>query len=72
MSLSLEHIPSEQLQYYFREFTPFIGKCRYSGCHHINEPECAVKNAVGTEIPMVRYERYRTLFQQAEETERRR
>ena len=35
-SLFLTHIPSEKLQYHFREFEPFVHKCYYNGCIHIN------------------------------------
>ncbi len=70
-SLFLHHIPSEQLQYYFREFAPFVHECYYTGCMHINEPECAVKAEVGKTILQERYQRYVTLYQELEEAERR-
>ena len=30
----------------FREFSPYLGKCKFYNCHHINEPQCAVLDAV--------------------------
>lgn len=61
-SLFLEHIPSEELQYYFREFEPYLSGCRYTGCSHIHEPDCAVKEQVGENIQTERYERYINLY----------
>ncbi|NLH01917.1 MAG: ribosome small subunit-dependent GTPase A, partial [Clostridiales bacterium] len=33
-----EHIPKERLQFAFRDFEPYIGKCRFDNCAHIKEP----------------------------------
>lgn len=69
-SLFLNHIPSEKLQYYFREFAPYVHKCYYHGCMHINEPDCAVKEQIGQVIDSRRYERYKTLFEELENERR--
>lgn len=61
-SLFLEHIPAEELQYYFKEFEPYLSGCRYTGCSHIHEPECAVKEQIGENIQTERYERYVNLY----------
>ncbi len=61
-SLFLEHIPAEELQYYFKEFEPYLNGCRYTGCSHIHEPDCEVKEHIGEEIPNERYERYVNLY----------
>ncbi len=68
-SLFLEHIKSCELQYYFKEFLPFIHNCRFSGCSHINEPDCGVKEKVGTEISEIRYKRYMTIYNELKEGE---
>lgn len=35
------------------------GKCRFNDCHHINEPDCAIKNAVNDGIiSKLRYQNY--------------
>ncbi len=34
------------LQYFFPEMRPFIGKCRFDDCRHVKEPGCAVIQAV--------------------------
>ncbi len=39
-------IPKEELQFAFREFAPYIGKCRFQDCMHLKEPGCAVTQAV--------------------------
>lgn len=70
-SLFLGQIPSEKLQYYFREFAPFVHECYYNGCVHINEPDCAVKAQIGKAVAAQRYERYVTIYQELKEEERR-
>lgn len=43
----LNEIEAEDLQLYFREFKPFIGKCKFGmNCSHTHEPGCAIKLAV--------------------------
>lgn len=71
-SLYLTHIPAEKLQYYFREFAPFVHQCYYNGCMHIHEPDCAVKAQVGRAIHPMRYERYVTIYHERKEEEERR
>lgn len=71
-SLFLNHIPSEKLQYYFREFQPFVHTCYYNGCVHIKEPDCAVKAEVGRAIAQQRYQRYQTIYEELKEEEERR
>ncbi|MHC1721270.1 MAG: ribosome small subunit-dependent GTPase A [Clostridiaceae bacterium] len=58
-SLDIDYIKREELQYAFPEFEDFLGKCRFTGCIHHKEPDCAVKAAVeeGT-IHKLRYNFY--------------
>lgn len=70
-SLFLNHIPSEKLQYYFKEFEPFVHACYYHGCMHINEPDCAVKAQIGKVIHPMRYERYVNIVQELKKEEER-
>ncbi len=57
--LGLGKIPPEDLPHYFPEFANFGGKCRFSTCTHLHEPDCAVKEAVtGGLIAAFRYESY--------------
>lgn len=69
-SLYLTHIHQNELQYYFREFQPFFNHCKYSGCSHTHEPECAVKEEVGKAISQCRYDRYVFLYKQIENERR--
>lgn len=45
-SLNLPELEKEQVRFYFNEFNKYEGTCRFNGCVHINEPDCAVKMAV--------------------------
>ena len=43
----LDDIEAGDLALYFREFEPYIGKCKFGlGCSHLTEPDCAVRAAV--------------------------
>ena len=52
-------IPTENLAFSFREFLPYVGKCRYTKCTHTKEEGCAILAAVddGT-IPRERHANY--------------
>ncbi|HOB20561.1 MAG TPA: ribosome small subunit-dependent GTPase A, partial [Candidatus Atribacteria bacterium] len=43
--LDLNELQPEQLQEFYPDFKPFRDKCRFTGCMHLNEPDCAVKEA---------------------------
>lgn len=61
-SLSLEFIKAEDIQHYFREFSPYIGKCYFNDCAHIAEPGCEIKEHIGKGISEERYERFVYLY----------
>ena len=64
----MELRPPEELQNTFREFAPYLGRCRFTGCAHVKEKGCAVLEAVRAgEIPKSRHESYVRLYQQAKE-----
>lgn len=42
----LHHLSQEELELAFKEFRPYLGKCRFNNCKHLHEPDCAVINAV--------------------------
>lgn len=48
-----------EISHYFIEMRAYIGACRFNNCKHLNEPNCAVKEAVDHgEIRQERYESY--------------
>lgn len=56
----------EELQYSFREFQPYLGKCQFQDCAHLKEKGCAVLAAVKAgEIPATRHQSYLRLYEQA-------
>lgn len=56
-------IPDEELSHFFREMRPYVGKCRFNDCKHINEPDCAVKEAVSNgKIDESRYHSYLSIL----------
>ena len=44
----LEHATQRQIAEGFVEFSNYLGHCKFSDCRHIQEPECAVKQALST------------------------
>ena len=64
----MELRPPEELQHTFREFAPYLDRCRFTGCAHIKEKGCAVLAAVKAgEISHSRHDSYVRLYQQAKE-----
>ncbi len=52
-------IDLDNLDYYFPEFRPYLGRCKFNDCRHINEPGCAIIRAVEEgKISPRRYESY--------------
>jgi ribosome biogenesis GTPase len=57
-------IDPEQLDAFFPEMKPYLGKCRFAPCTHMHEPKCAVREAVERgEITEIRYESYCKMFE---------
>ena len=55
----LAGLTEAQLAWGYREFHPFIGKCRFNDCRHVNDKECAVREAAEHgNIPYNRYQRF--------------
>ena len=65
-------IPKENLELAFPDITRLFGQCRFTGCSHLSEVGCAVREAVHRgEIARTRYESYAALYEQAKEQEKR-
>lgn len=61
--LGLWEIDRDNLQFYFPEFEPLLGRCRYPTCTHVHEPGCAIQAAAATgEIDPGRYDSYRRMM----------
>jgi len=62
----MEQVLKEDLQYAFRDFGDFLGKCQFHDCSHRKEPGCAVAAAVEAgSIEKSRYESYLRLYEKA-------
>ncbi len=65
----MEPIRKDELQHCFREFVPYLGKCRFTDCAHLKEPDCAVLEALAAgDIQPTRHESYTRLYEQAAKT----
>ena len=42
----LAHLNPEQIENGFVDFRAFLGRCRFNNCRHLNEPGCALHQAV--------------------------
>ena len=63
-----ELLDKERLALGFREFVPYLGRCRFVGCAHVKEKGCAIRAAVKSgEIGRSRHESYIRLYQAAKE-----
>ena len=62
-SFEAEIMTPQKLSDYFPEMSELKNGCRFSGCAHINEPDCIVKNAVADGfISQSRYESYCKMY----------
>ncbi|MDQ2713418.1 MAG: ribosome small subunit-dependent GTPase A [Chloroflexota bacterium] len=58
-ALAAWNIPPEELAWCFVEFRPYLGECFYSDCMHVDEEDCAIRQAVNdTLIDAHRYNSY--------------
>lgn len=63
-SLDIQDIRVTELEACFPELHEYIGKCRFRGCSHISEPDCAVREALAQgKIARSRYESYVQMYQ---------
>lgn len=64
----MDVILKENLQYAFPDFAPFLGKCQFHDCAHLQEPECAVRGALKAGmLQKSRYDSYVRLYEKAKD-----
>ena len=72
-SFGLWDLSVEGLQDYFQEINALRSQCRFPDCAHLDEPDCAVKEALDSgEISPLRFASYCALIQSIKEKFRRR
>ncbi len=70
-SLDMPGIEPLSVRELFPEFRGLNAECRYSDCMHINEPDCAVKDALARgEISRTRYDSYLTMTEEVKKWQR--
>lgn len=70
-SLGILDIQEQDLSHYFPEFLSRISECKFNNCLHINEPSCAIKEALKKgEIKDWRYRNYLDMLQSDSENYR--
>lgn len=71
--LELPELAPEEFKALYFEYEPYMQECRFNGCNHVNEPDCAVRGAVENgELSRERYIRYTELFNEVCDKWRRR
>jgi len=61
--LGVVDIPNEELAHYFPEMKKVMSRCKFHNCKHLNEPNCAVKEAYEKGIIAIpRYESYLSIM----------
>ena len=69
-SVFIPGMTKERLEDCFPEFSLYTNECRFIGCAHINEPDCAVKEALSeNKISESRYESYKAFYEELKEQE---
>lgn len=68
-SLYLMDMEASELKDYYPEYVELAPECRFQGCVHINEPNCRVKQAIADkELSRIRYENYKTIYEECKNT----
>jgi len=63
---ALGPLTKEQITKGFKEFGPFLGQCRFHNCQHLQEPNCALQQAVSdNKISSSRLANYQRLVTEA-------
>ena len=69
-TLYINELMPEELKDFYPDFE-VDGRCRFDGCNHLKEPDCAVKDAVSSGlINKTRYDNYVLLFEELKSIKR--
>jgi ribosome biogenesis GTPase len=66
-SLGIEQLPKKEIRFLFPEFETLATPCRFSDCIHMNEPGCAIKQALEQKDPAINPFRYESYLKMMEE-----
>ena len=70
-SLYVDDIEKQELKAYFSEIKEYETQCRFTGCVHIKEPDCGVKQALEQKkISKIRYNNYVLLYEELKDKKR--
>ena len=59
-------IECEDVELYFREFEPYLGLCKFTGCSHVNDKGCAILSAIENgDVPKSRHASYVEIYADA-------
>lgn len=65
----LYHLSEGMLERAFKDFSPYLGGCKFYNCRHLSEPQCAVLDAVGQgKIARMRHTLYGQLLHESSQT----
>ncbi len=65
---SLLNLSEKELAQYYPDFRPFVSKCKFASCAHINDFGCQVREGVKNgKIGKERYENYKKIYQNLKE-----
>jgi len=64
-SLGVFGCDKDTLKHFYPEYEKLADECRFAGCNHISEPDCAVKEAVEAgDLSLVRYGNYKQIYEE--------
>ncbi|MFV0479078.1 MAG: ribosome small subunit-dependent GTPase A [Anaerorhabdus sp.] len=70
-ALDFSTMDTSQLSQVIHDFKPYSGLCKFRDCLHVNEPHCAIKEAVEKgEVSEIRYKSYVDCLELAEKEKR--
>jgi ribosome biogenesis GTPase len=66
-TLAFTHLNVKDIAHNFKEFFVMSNQCKFADCTHINEPKCAIREAVEAgQINPIRYQNYLSLVDEVE------